>query len=287
MDVTYILQQTILGLAIGLTFSMVAIGFSLTFGLSKVINLAHGAFYALGTYLTFAAMHLTNNFGLSLIVSTVSIGLASLLVEKILVNKLYGKDIDLSLIVTFSTLLVVSTMIKMVWGLDPKSVSPPQFLTTQIYVAGTTLPVYYLFLATCSLVLFIFVWAVINKTMLGRVIKAGSEDKDRVETLGINMGRVFTINYVFGGMLAALGGGLMAPLISIEPSIGSRIILLCFAVVVVGGMGSIFGTMLAGIIIGLSISYVTMFNAPMSEAAAYLVMALFLLIRPKGLLGTG
>jgi branched-chain amino acid transport system permease protein len=287
MELGYLLQQTMLGISIGLTFSMISIGFSITFGLSRIINLAHGAFYALGTYFIFSAMIVFNNYAFSLLLAVAGVGLISFFVERAIVSGLYGKDIDLSLITTFSILLVASTLIRVVWGLDPKSISPPAFLNVQISTGSFVFPAYYIFLAACSAAIFIIVWIIINKTMLGRIIKAGSEDKERVETLGINMGRVFTINYIFGSMLAALGGGLMAPLMSIEPSMGSRIVLLCFAVVVVGGMGSIFGTMLAGIIIGLSISYVTLVSPPMAEATAFLVMAVFLLFRPKGLLGTG
>jgi len=283
VSIDFIVQQTILGLMIGTLYAVISIGFSLSFGLARIINIAHAGFYALAAYLTYTFMVISNNFAFSVIFASLIISALSFLVERYLISKIYGKHIDLSLVIGFGILFVMSSVIKYIWTPEPKSFSPPPLLSGQIFVGRASIPVYYLFILIASFCIFIATWFFINKTMIGRTIKAGIDDLERVILLGININRLFTINYVFSSFLAAIGGALMGPLISLHPAIGHSTILLMFSIVVVGGMGSIFGTLVAGMIVGLSISYTAIYNPSIAEGMAYLLMVIVLLIKPEGL----
>jgi len=285
MDIVYLIQQTLYGLSVGLTFALIALGFNLTYGLNRVLNFSHGAFYALGAYITFATVSIWQNFPLGLLVSTGITALLAFCVEVSLIRTLYGKDIVISVIVTYAVLLIVTGAIKMLWGLAPKMVNVPGSLKGQLLLGNIAFPIYYLFIMLISCIAFVVLWLIINKTMLGRIIRAGIESIDRVESLGINIHVIFRINFVIGSVLAALAGGLMAPLTLLEPTMGQVIILTCFAVVVLGGFGSIFGTLIGGAILGLTLSYVSIFSTVMAEASMYIFMATVLLIRPRGLFG--
>jgi len=283
LSLDFIIQQTILGIMVGTLYAAISIGFSLSFGLARIINIAHAGFYALAAYLTYAFITISDNFAFSIIFASLIVCSFSFLVEKSLISKVYGKHIDLSLVIGFGILFMISSLIKYIWTPEPKSLSPPAILSGQFFIGRITIPVYYIFILIASSCIYITTWIFVNKTMIGRTIKAGIDDLERVTLLGINISRIFTVNYVYSSFLAALGGGLMAPLISLHPAIGHAIILIMFSIVVVGGMGSIFGTLVAGIIVGLSISYTAIYNPSIAEGVAYLLMIIVLLIKPEGL----
>jgi len=280
-----IIQQTFLGITLGALFALIAIGFNLSFGLARIINIAHAGFYALAAYLTFTLVKLIGEFIVSVLISATIVSILSIPIERYLISKLYGKHIDLSLVVGFGVLFIVSSLIRYIWGLEPKSISPPPYISGQLFIGRIIIPVYYIFVTICSAIIFLLIWLVINKTMIGRIVKASIDDLERVCLLGINVYRIFTINYIISSFLAGLGGGIVAPLISIHPAIGPTIILICFSIVVVGGMGSIFGTLFAGIIVGLTISYTAILNPSIAEGVAYLLMAVVLIFRPQGIFG--
>lgn len=285
MNINVVIQQTLYGISLGLVNALIALGFNLTYGLNRVINFSHGAFYMLGAYLTFTIISMYENFWLGILISTAIIALVAFFVEDLLIKRLYGKDIDVSIIVTYAILLTITSIIKAVWGLKAKNVNVPEFLRGQFVIGNASLPFYYIFVATISCIAFVVLYFVINKTLLGKIIKAGIESKERVESLGININLIFKLNFVIGSVIAAFAGGIVSPLILIEPTIGQTIILSCFAVVVLGGLGSIFGTLIGGVIIGLVLSYTAIFFPVMAEATMYILMAIVLLIRPKGLFG--
>jgi branched-chain amino acid transport system permease protein len=283
MDI--VIQQTLYGISLGLVNALIALGFNLTYGLNRVVNFSHGAFYALGAYLAFAIISMYENFWLGILISPAIVALVAFFVEDLLIKRLYGKDIDISIIVTYATLLIITSIIKAVWGLKAKNVNVPEILRGQLVIGNASLPFYYIFVAAISCIAFVALWFVINKTMLGKIIKAGIESKERVESLGININLIFKLNFVIGSTVAAFAGGIVSPLILIEPTIGQTIILSCFAIVVLGGFGSIFGALIGGLIIGLVLSYTAIFFPVMAEATMYILMAIVLLIRPRGLFG--
>ena len=284
MELIFFIEQVLNGLLVGGYYLIIALGLSLIFSLGGVVNLAHGAFYALGAY---AAVMLTEQFGFTgaLILSPVLVGVFGALFESLILRRFYQKDPILSLLVTFGMAMVIEQVIRMIWGSTPLQFVIPSALKGQVVLGDFIYSKYrLLMLAVVFLVLFC-VWLLLNKTAFGRVVRAGTQRPDMVAVLGIHLQRYMTGVVVIGVALASLAGVLLAPLAGVHPSMGSEIMTSAFVVVVIGGLGSFWGVVLAALLVGVVRGVTTYFYPPASEASIYILMIVILLIRPRGLLG--
>jgi len=284
MELIFFTEQVLNGLLVGGYYLIIALGLSLIFSLGGVVNLAHGAFYALGAY---AAVVLTEQIGFTgaLIASPILVGLLGMLFERSVLRRFYQKDPILSLLVTFGMSMVIEQLIRMIWGSTPLQFFIPSALKGQVMMGDFIYSRYrLLMLAIVFLVLF-SVWLLLNKTAFGRVVRAGTQRPDMVAVLGINLKRYMTAVVVIGVSLAALAGVLLAPLAGVHPSMGSEIMTAAFVVVVIGGLGSFWGVVLAALLVGVVKGVTTYFYPPASEASIYVLMIVILLTRPRGLLG--
>lgn len=284
MELIFFTEQVLNGLLVGGYYLIIALGLSLIFSLGGVVNLAHGAFYALGAY---AAVVLTEQIGFTgaIIVSPILVGVLGMLFESSVLRRFYQKDPILSLLVTFGMSMVIEQLIRMIWGSTPLQFFIPSSLKGQVMMGDFIYSRYrLLMLAIVFLVLF-SVWLLLNKTAFGRVVRAGTQRPDMVAVLGINLKRYMTAVVVIGVSLAALAGVLLAPLAGVHPSMGSEIMTAAFVVVVIGGLGSFWGVVFAALLVGVVKGITTYYYPPASEASIYVLMIVILLTRPRGLLG--
>lgn len=283
VDVALIIGSIVFGFTIGGIYALVALGLSMTFGLMRIINLAHGLIYAFGAYILYTTLTVVGNFWLSLLVATTSAALLGLPVERFLLRRLYGRDVILTLIIAFAVMLLGIGFIEIVWGLIGKPVADP--IGVSIMVSGIEMPIYRLLIIVLSFAIYGLIALFLNRTIIGMAIRASVEDLEKVQALGINPYRIFTVAYVVSSACAGLAGGLHAPLIMVYPYMGLDIILLAFVTVIMGGLGSIKGTLIAGIIVGQVSALGTTIWGPAATVVVFITMAIVLLIKPTGFFG--
>jgi branched-chain amino acid transport system permease protein len=269
---------------IGGYYLLIALGLSLIFSLGGIVNLAHGAFYALGAY---GAVVLTQyvGFGGALVLSPVLVGLLGIAFERYLLRRFYQSDPILGLLLTFGLAMIAEQIIRMIWGSSPLAYSIPSALKGQIVLGDFIYSRYRLVMLLVVIGAMIGLWFLLNKTAFGRVVRAGTQRPDMVAVLGIRLNHYMTGAVVLGVSLAALAGVLLAPLAGVHPAMGAEIMTAAFVVVVIGGMGSFWGVVLAAVLVGVVRGITTFFYPPASEASMYVLMILVLLLRPRGLLG--
>jgi branched-chain amino acid transport system permease protein len=286
MEWTAILMQLFTGLSLGMLYVLLALGLSIIFGLLTVVNFAHGAMYMWGAYAGVATVAITGNFWLALFISPLVIGGYGLLVEKALIRPLYGRDINYPLLLTFGLQFIMIEIIRIFWGTSDQPFSAPPTLSMPLELFGIFyFPSYRMFVIGITLVICILLWIFLEKTNLGLIIRAGTRDPLMVGALGIDMGRIWWLVFGIGSFLAGIGGLLASPIRSVFPEMGIAMLVECFVVVVVGGMGSLKGAILSGIIMGEASSITTLFYPQMADIVIFLVMAVVLLLRPSGLFG--
>ena len=284
MQFNFFLEQVLNGLMIGGYYLLIALGLSLIFSLGGIVNLAHGAFYALGAY---GAVVLTQyvGFGGALVLSPVLVGLLGIAFERFLLRRFYQSDPILGLLLTFGLAMIAEQIIRMIWGSSPLAYSIPSALKGQIVLGDFIYSRYRLVMLLVVIGAMIGLWFLLNKTAFGRVVRAGTQRPDMVAVLGIRLNHYMTGAVVLGVSLAALAGVLLAPLAGVHPAMGAEIMTAAFVVVVIGGMGSFWGVVLAAVLVGVVRGITTFFYPPASEASMYVLMILVLLLRPRGLLG--
>jgi len=284
MQVIFFLEQVLNGLLIGGYYLLIALGLSLIFSLGGIVNLAHGAFYALGAY---GAVVLTQyvGFGGALVLSPVLVGLLGIAFERFLLRRFYQSDPILGLLLTFGLAMIAEQIIRMIWGSSPLAYSIPPALKGQIVLGDFIYSRYRLVMLLVVIGAMVGLWWLLNKTAFGRVVRAGTQRPDMVAVLGIRLNHYMTGAVVLGVSLAALAGVLLAPLAGVHPAMGAEIMTAAFVVVVIGGMGSFWGVVLAAVLVGVVRGITTFFYPPASEASMYVLMILVLLLRPRGLLG--
>ena len=284
MQLIFFLEQVLNGLMIGGYYLLIALGLSLIFSLGGIVNLAHGAFYALGAY---GAVVLTQyvGFGGALVLSPVLVGLLGIAFERFLLRRFYQSDPILGLLLTFGLAMIAEQIIRMIWGSSPLAYSIPSALKGQVVMGDFIYSRYRLVMLLVVIGAMIGLWFLLNKTAFGRVVRAGTQRPDMVAVLGIRLNHYMTGAVVLGVSLAALAGVLLAPLAGVHPAMGAEIMTAAFVVVVIGGMGSFWGVVLAAVLVGVVRGITTFFYPPASEASMYVLMILVLLLRPRGLLG--
>ena len=284
MQLIFFLEQVLNGLMIGGYYLLIALGLSLIFSLGGIVNLAHGAFYALGAY---GAVVLTQyvGFGGALVLSPMLVGLLGIAFERFLLRRFYQSDPILGLLLTFGLAMIAEQIIRMIWGSSPLAYSIPSALKGQVVLGDFIYSRYRLVMLLVVIGAMIGLWFLLNKTAFGRVVRAGTQRPDMVAVLGIRLNHYMTGAVVLGVSLAALAGVLLAPLAGVHPAMGAEIMTAAFVVVVIGGMGSFWGVVLAAVLVGVVRGITTFFYPPASEASMYVLMILVLLLRPRGLLG--
>ncbi len=286
MDASVIIMQVFTGLSLGMLYVLLALGLSIIFGLLTVVNFAHGAMYMWGAYVGVAVVALTGNFWLALVVTPLVMGAYGLIVERWLIRPLYGRDINYPLLLTFGLLFIMVEIVRVFWGTSDQPFSAPELLSMPVEMFGIFyFPSYRLFVIAITVVICILLWIFLEKTNLGLIIRAGTRDSLMVRALGIDMNRIWWLVFAIGSALAGIAGVLASPIRSVYPEMGHFMLIECFVVVVVGGMGSLKGAILSGIIIGQAIAITTLFYPQFADIVIFLVMAVVLLIRPSGLFG--
>lgn len=280
-----LITQLFIGLQIGMVYVLLAIGLSLIFGLMTVVNFAHGAFFMFGAYMGLFMMGLTGNFWLSLVFVPVATGLLGLVVERFTIRPLYGRDLIYPLLLTFGLSFVMIEGVRLIWGTGGTPFNTPSMLTGPVNLGFALFPKYRVFVIVVTALIVLGLWLFLEKTNLGLVIRAGTRDSIIVRVLGVDISRIWFIVFGIGTALAGIAGLLAAPMRGVHPDMGIGMLIECFVVVVVGGMGSILGAVVAGLLIGEVVSMVSMFYPMMGEVAIFIFMAIVLLIRPSGLFG--
>ncbi len=277
--------QLFTGLVLGGIYVLLAIGLSLIFGLMTVVNFAHGSLYMLGAYFGFFLLGLTGNFWLSLLGAPLMVGTLGLLVERCLIRPLRGRSIDDPLLLTFGLSLVLIEAVRIIWGKIGLTLDPPRALDGAVDLGFMFFPLYRLFVIGVTAVVLVGLWLFLERTNVGLFIRAGSRDPLMVRALGVNLGRIWLLVFALGTGLAGLAGILAGPMRGVYAEMGVTIIIESFVVVVVGGMGSLLGAVVAGLLIGEVVSLTTFVAPKLSEIMVFIVMAVVLLVRPSGLFG--
>ncbi|MCX7244867.1 MAG: branched-chain amino acid ABC transporter permease [Burkholderiales bacterium] len=283
MDIQLLFSGVIFGLSLASIYFLISIGLSLCFGLMRIISLDQLLYYSIGAYITYSVVTVSNNFWLGIIAGVMVGGLVAFIVERLIFRRIYERELTFSMITSFGILLGGIGIIKAIWGVIPRPIKPP--FANQIDLLGTDVPAYRILVIAIAGLVYIGIWLFLNKTIIGKAIRAGIEDMNHVEGLGINASRLFTITFVLAGALSALGGGLYAPLIMVDPSMGLEILAFVFMVVIIGGLGSIKGTLISSIIVGQVVSIGSLIYAPLAIMAPFAMMLIILLIKPTGLYG--
>ena len=279
-----LISGIIFGLSMGSIFFLITVGLSLCFGLMRVISLDQLLYYALGAYVTYSISLATGHLWLG-VLGGVAVGAAAgFAAERLVFLRIYERDITFSMITSFGILIGGVGVIKYFWGLVPRPVPDP--IDAQVDILGTDIPAYRLVIVVIALLVYVGIWLFLNRTIIGKAIRAGIEDIEHVEGLGINVYRLFTVTFIIAGGLSGLAGGLHAPLIMVDPQMGIELLAFAFMVVIIGGLGSIKGTFVSSFLVGQVVSLGSLIYAPLAQMAPFAIMMLILLVKPTGLYGS-
>lgn len=277
--------QLFTGLALGAIYVLFAIGLSLIFGMLTVVNFAHGAFYMVGAYVGLFLLSLGGNFWLCLVAVPLIVGTIGLVVERFLIRPLYGRGIDYPLLLTFGLSYVMVELIRIAFGKSGYPFDTPEILQGAVNIGVGYFPLYRLFVIGIAAAVLLGLWLFLERTSFGLIIRAGARDPQIVRVLGVNVARVWLFVFGIGSGIAGLAGLLAAPLQGVIPEMGATILAEAFVVTVVGGMGSIGGAVIAGLLVGVVVSMTSLFAPEMAKVSIFALMAVVLLIRPQGFFG--
>ncbi len=275
------------GLVSGAFYAMLSLGLAIIFGLLRIVNFAHGTMYMLGAFVAYiGAQSLGLNFWVALIASPIIVAIVGIILERTLLSRLYKLDVLYNLLLTFGITLFIEDAMRLKFGMQGSPYVIPNQLEGVVNLGFMIYPTYRVFVIVASLVVCIATWLLIEKTSLGATLRAATENPGLVRAFGINVPALITGVFGFGCALAAFAGVLAAPVNNVAPLMGDDIIIPTFAVVVIGGMGSIFGSIVTGFLVGVVVALGAFFYPPISGTLIYILMALVLLVKPTGLFGT-
>ena len=281
-----LLGQLLLGLVNGSFYAMLSLGLAVIFGLLNVINFAHGALYMLGAFAAWMGLsYLGLNYWVMLVLGPLVVGLFGIVIEKLLLRHLYKLDHLYGLLLTFGLTLLIEGLFRSVYGVSGQPYPTPEALRGATNLGFMVLPNYRAWVVVASIAVCLATWFVIERTRLGALLRAGTENPRLVEAFGVNVPRMITLTYGFGVALAGFAGVLAAPVLQISPLMGSNLIIVVFAVVVIGGMGSIMGAIVTGLGLGVVEGLTKVFWPEASSTVVFIIMAIVLLLRPAGLFG--
>jgi branched-subunit amino acid ABC-type transport system permease component len=288
-DPSFVFAQSVSGLTAAMFLFLIASGLSLIFGVLRVLNFAHGTFYMLGAYTTFQIVRWLGtgpvSFWVAALGAALAIAVLGGVVERLLFRHLYGKEELYQLLFTYALVLILSDVAKIIWGTQQKSVSRPAGLGGAVSILGATIPYYNLFVLLLGPAIALGFWFVLQRTRAGRFIRAAALDRETLGALGVNVNALYTGVFMVASFLGGLGGALVTPVRTIVPGMDTEIIVEAFVVVVIGGLGSFWGTFLGALIYGQVLSFGILLFPQFSIFSVFALMAAVLIIRPWGLLG--
>ncbi|PUA16294.1 branched-chain amino acid ABC transporter permease [Glaciimonas sp. PCH181] len=279
------LLQVANGIGIGMLYFLLAVGLSIVFGLLRFVNFSHGAFYLLGAYFSFQLGQMGLSFWWSLLVAPLVIGLFAWIVEKFVLRHIYALPHHFHILFTVGLALVVQEAVISYWGPLGNNISPPDILQGVVMFGDFIFPKYRLFVIAVTAVMALLLWWVLEGTRLGAIVRAGSESTEMVSLLGLNIDRIFSLVFALGAITAGLAGALAAPIRGVDPFMGVEALGIAFVVVVIGGLGSFFGALAGGILVGIVQSLMSTIWSEGAHLMIYVAMAAVMLLRPNGLFG--
>jgi branched-chain amino acid transport system permease protein len=285
MDAQLVAMQLLSGVSLGAVLIMTALGFTIIFGMLRVVNFAHGALFMIGAYAGLFIAERTGSFWWALLLAPIGVGVLGLVIERLLIRPLYGRSPDDPILLTFGLGYVLVEGVRMLFGSDGVPFSTPPALVGVVNLGIGFFPLYRLFVIGVVAFILVLLWLALEKTKFGLVVRAGARDPQIMQVLGVDIRRLWLIIFGVGIGLTALGGLLAAPMRSVSPEMGTIVLAEAFVVTVVGGMGSLIGAVAAGLLIGIVVSMTSLFAPEMATIAMFALMALVLLIRPQGLFG--
>ena len=284
MDLSLLLSQLFNGINLGLLYVLMATGLTIIMGTMGVVNFSHGILFTFGAYFAYS---IAAKFGFwaALLIAPVLVGGIGMVVERGLVQRVYGKDPLYSLLLTFGLAMSLEEVVRIVWGTTGLPFSPPDFLNSFVDLKIMFYPLYRLAVFGVILLLIAALWFFLERTTMGKIVRAGIQDSVMVGILGVNTKALFTLVFGLGAFLAGLAGVLSAPMSGIMPTMGDNVIMPSFIVIILGGVGSFYGSVVGGLLLGIIVAMCIQFVPAVAELSMYLVMALVLLVRPRGLFG--
>jgi branched-chain amino acid transport system permease protein len=286
IPVPLLLGQLMLGLMNGAFYAMLSLGLAVIFGLMDEVNFAHGAFFMMGAMFAWmGGQYFHLGFWWMLLLAPLAVGLFGMLVERLMLRRLRGMDPIYGLLLTFGLTLLIEGLFRSFFGVAGAPYNPPALFGGTLNLGFMYLPTYYVFAMVASLVACFGTWFLIERTKLGSYLRAGTENPALVQAFGINFPLLVMLTFAFGSALAGLAGVLAAPIIQVSPLMGSNLIIVVFAIVVIGGMGSVMGAIVSGLALGVIEGLTKVFYSPISSTVVFILMALVLTVRPAGMFG--
>lgn len=287
MDITLnlVVQQLVTGLALGAIYVLIGVGLSLVFGLLTIVNFAHGAFFMMGAYVGVFVLARGGNFWVCMVAVPLACAALGLLVERFLVRPLYGRGIDYPLLLTFGLAYVMMDMARMLFGVQGEQFDTPELLQGAVDIGVGMFPLYRLFLIGVTTAVVLALWLFLERTRYGLIVRAGARDPLVLRVLGINIANVWLAIFAVGTAIAGLAGLLAAPLRGVSPEMGVPVLVEAFVITVVGGMGSLVGAVAAGLLVGVVVSFTTLFKPEYADFSMFALMAVMLIVKPNGLFG--
>lgn len=285
MDLQLISLQLFSGVALGAILIMLALGLSIIFGILGVVNFAHGSFFMVGAYAGVFFLATTGNFWWALLLAPLAIGVLGLGVERLLIRPLYGRPVDDPILLTFGLSYILVEAVRILFGTDGVPLDTPAALRGVTNIGIGYFPTYRLFVIGVVAVVLVALWLVLEKTKVGLIVRAGARDPQIMRVLGVDIQKLWLIVFGIGIGIAALGGVLAAPMRTVNPEMGNFVLSEAFVVTVIGGMGSLLGAVVAGLLVGIVVNMTSLFAPEMASIAMFALMALVLLVRPQGLFG--
>ena len=276
--------QSLNSLALGGVLFTLAAGFSLIFGLMRIANLSHGAYFMFGAYIGLSVLDRGYGFGMAVLAAGLGVGILGGLVERVVLRRLAGNSLS-QVLATLGVAFVIADSSLWLWGGDPRPVSPPALLSGGVQMLGLTFPLYRLAVVVFSIVIAIGLWLLLDKTRLGVMIRASVDDRQMAQGIGVPASKLFTIVFCLGAALAGIGGVIAAPILSVYPGLDADMLPLALVVVILGGMGSLAGAFVGSFVIGFIYSFGQVLFPDLSYIILFLPMVIILAVRPRGLFG--
>lgn len=281
-----LLGQLLLGLVNGSFYAVLSLGLAVIFGLLNIINFTHGAFYMLGAFVAWMGLqYLGLNYWFMLFLAPLIVGLFGIIIERLLLRHLYKLDHLYGLLLTFGLTLLIEGLFRSFFGVSGQAYATPKLLQGGVNLGFMFLPIYRAWVVVASVLACVATWFIIEKTRLGALLRAGTENPKLVEAFGINVPLMISLTFGFGVALAGFAGVLAAPILQVSPLMGSNLVIVVFAVVVIGGMGSILGSIVTGLSLGVIEGFTKVFWPEAASTVIFVIMVIVLLLRPSGLFG--
>jgi branched-chain amino acid transport system permease protein len=277
--------QLLNGLSFAALLFFLASGFTLIFGLMRIVNLAHGAYYLVGGYVALTTIVATGNFWVGLLAGPAAVAVTGLVTERVLLRPIRGRELP-EVLLTVGVAFVFADMALEIWGGDPRTINPPEFLSGGLSMGFVTYPRYRIFVMGCAVLVGLALFLLHSRTRYGAIVRAGVDDREMISALGINIDRVFAGVFIFGSLLAGMAGVIGGGLLSLLPGADTEILLYSLAVVIIGGLGSLPGAVVGSLIVGLADTFGRALAPELSYFTLFAPMALILVLRPRGLLGS-